>query len=526
MPLQNLNGNRVRILFTGLLLILLIPCPAYSDIQLLQLINRPDSLIELSQLSSADLNWAKVILIHLRLPMGASQGILFFVDAEQATITSVNYVDKSSNAMLSLFSVADILLKGDKKVADPLIPVSPGNLLAAINRQLFYIRITAMNSAKPGKYKQQVIFKDSGGNESRVKIEIEVLPFGLPMELPITIQANIWPYQQWTGNKKTKAARLKNVLKLLSTYRINGVSGMLGSIQSVDSESNQDDLVTYKEVVYFCLHDLHFRRVRLPAQKMFNSKAPLSGDFPDKRLRGLAFEKNLKMYFDSLGSLIKNPKWTGKLGFKLWDEPKPRDYPDVVLSYRIAKKISPSLKLELSEQPEPELHNVADVWTPYIKFLSPSDVDEQHRLGKEVWIYANEVHGIDHPLHGMRILGWLLWKYHLDGYLFWAINWWKEDPWKTVSSKKKDFLKRGTLVYPDPRTGKIYPSLRLEAFRDGIEDMLLLREVEKLAQGNGPKATKAKTLLSKLKNVYSIAERFDHAPNPAVFREEIMEILF
>jgi hypothetical protein len=126
----------------------------------------------------------------------------------------------------------------------------------------------------------------------------------------------------------------------------------------------------------------------------------------------------------------------------------------------------------------------------------------------------------------MRILGWLLWKYNLDGYLFWAINWWKEDPWKTVSSKKKDFLKRGTLVYPDPRTGKIYPSLRLEAFRDGIEDMLLLREVEKLAQGNGPKATKAKTLLSKLKNVYSIAERFDHAPNPAVFREEIMKIFF
>jgi hypothetical protein len=121
----------------------------------------------------------------------------------------------------------------------------------------------------------------------------------------------------------------------------------------------------------------------------------------------------------------------------------------------------------------------------------------------------------------MRILGWLIWKYRLVGYLLWAVNWWKEDPWATVSSQKADFFKRGTLVYPGPG-GAVYPSLRLEQLRVGLEDLLLLKQLERAA-GDGSAA--ARSLLAQLTAVYDLRQRYDDAPDPARFRDALLDAL-
>ena len=220
--------------------------------------------------------------------------------------------------------------------------------------------------------------------------------------------------------------------------------------------------------------------------------------------------------------IIENPRWKGRLGVKVWDEPRPRDYPHVAMSYKAVGKAFPQLRRELSEEPHPEFETAVDVWVPYIKYLKTDDIEAQHLLGKEVWFYANQVHGIDHPLHGMRILGWLIWAHGLDGYHFWAINWWKQDPWTTTSQWKNDFIRNGTLVYPDPVTGYFYPTLRLEAFRDGIEDMILLRELDRRARSGDIKAAR---VTQRLRSIYPLAERYDTSQDPAEFRDELLDAL-
>ena len=487
---------------------------AEGSVRVAFLDERPVKKIGTDEKFSPSHNLAMNLSIPIRLVKGESEGSLILLDSNNAKELEVNFNEKPEKLIkLQIFRVETVVVENKYMVPDPLIPISPGETFRLKDRQqLFYIKVTSLPSATAGKFLGNISFVNKNGEiESTIRMEIEVLPITIPKEMTITVQASINPLEN-TNSQDTD--QIKQMLRLLSDYRINGVAGM----QFVDINN-------YKELVRFALDDLNFHRVRLPTKTMYSWANPMSKKFPGGRPSESSFEKGTRQALSPYNSIIENPRWAGKLQYKIWDEPPVKDFPDVISTYKAARNAAPSLKLELSKQPDQKLQNVADIWITMPKLFNPADVEKQHRLGKEVWIYCNKIHGIDHPLFGMRILGWLIWRYNLDGYQFWAINWWKEDPWTTVSSQKKDFLKRGTFVYPDTETGKIYPSLRLESFREGIEDMLLLREIEKLANGSSPTASKARELLSKLRNVYEISERYDNATNPGKFRNEILNVL-
>jgi hypothetical protein len=93
--------------------------------------------------------------------------------------------------------------------------------------------------------------------------------------------------------------------------------------------------------------------------------------------------------------------------------------------------------------------------------------------------------------------------YNVKGILYWCVNreWktnntkgakWPSKPWIPYifhirNGTRKYVNGMGNFTYPGPN-GKIYPSLRLENFRDGIEDyeyyVLLKKEIEKLKNKN------------------------------------------
>lgn len=468
------------------------------------------------------------LILPLRAVKGESEGVLILLYAGSAKSISIQYAETSPDLIgLRVYRVENVVHEGGFSIPDPLVPVSPDTVIKVRALQLFYIRLTIPMNARTALLEHNIKFNADSGERSGLKIRIDVLPLSLSLDTPITIQANIRPYEKWPKELEERVRLLKYVLSLLSEYRINAAAGMKVVKDGVSwGEREDDDIMrAYMELVEFCFESLHFRRIRLPGKRMYNWKKPMSHDYPDGPPGEKTLQNIFNKYLKRFDPLLKNKKWVGKLGYKIWDEPRERDYPYVVQLYRAARKVAPELKYELSEQPDVRLQNIADTWTPNIRYLKPESIAERHRLGQEVWIYANKVHGINHPLYGMRIIGWLLWKYDLDGYHFWGVNWWKEDPWVTVSSQKRDSFKSGTLIYPDPRSNKVYPSLRLETFRDGIEDMLLLKELEKTAVGNTLFAKKAQELVTKLKEYYNISERYENSPNPVKFRNRILDIL-
>jgi hypothetical protein len=112
---------------------------------------------------------------------------------------------------------------------------------------------------------------------------------------------------------------------------------------------------------------------------------------------------------------------------------------------------------------------------------------ERKAAGDDVWLYVCWEPGdpynnmfVDHLGVQHRILFWQQYAHGVDGFLYWAANYWDSengtlDPWSdiaTVKNLSEDVYGDGSLLYNGSTVGldTACPSLRLAAIRDGVED--------------------------------------------------------
>jgi len=95
---------------------------------------------------------------------------------------------------------------------------------------------------------------------------------------------------------------------------------------------------------------------------------------------------------------------------------------------------------------------------------------------------------IDAPALNGRILGWTLFPGRLTGTLFWSITYWGDDPWNEgltyMSSLDHPLNGDGMLMYPsrDPSDPTLFPSIRMELVREGLEDLEYLAMLRDLIE--------------------------------------------
>jgi hypothetical protein len=143
--------------------------------------------------------------------------------------------------------------------------------------------------------------------------------------------------------------------------------------------------------------------------------------------------------------------------------------------------------------------------------------------GAELWFTTDGHMCIDTPYLAIeRLLPYLCFAYGVSGYEFWGVSWWTYDPWEYgwhSYIRQSDEGERfywirypngdGYLVYPGDKFGLVepLPSIRLMQVREGIEDYLLLRAIERaLKEGKwqGEKAEAAKRVLERARSLVSI----------------------
>ncbi|MCD6362115.1 MAG: DUF4091 domain-containing protein, partial [Armatimonadetes bacterium] len=131
----------------------------------------------------------------------------------------------------------------------------------------------------------------------------------------------------------------------------------------------------------------------------------------------------------------------------------------------------PKIRIFGAESPSPILRGM-NVWCVNMDSFSLALLEEQHALGNGVWWY----NGYKSPRPGMRIatravdhriIGWMSYKYGIDGYLIWTINRWVANPWEEPN-RGKSSAGSYFLLYPNP-DGTFSPSLRIVMLRDGFE---------------------------------------------------------
>lgn len=130
-----------------------------------------------------------------------------------------------------------------------------------------------------------------------------------------------------------------------------------------------------------------------------------------------------------------------------------------------------------------DLAGFVDIHVPHSDCFEPLYLRQRQEMGEEVWVYVCisaqrpylNIWGIDYPGTDHRVLFWQIYRSGATGFLYWAVTYWKEDPWKnpmTYPGGNAD----GSLLYPGPE-GPI-DSLRWEITRDGIEDYDYLKLAE------------------------------------------------
>ena len=146
--------------------------------------------------------------------------------------------------------------------------------------------------------------------------------------------------------------------------------------------------------------------------------------------------------------------------------------------------------------PVPKLYDYVDIWVvdPKRYNINPKHISEVLARGQEVWFYTALVQDnyspkwqIDFPPINYRIPhGFINQSLGLTGLLYWAVDYWEEDPWQSLNylHEGENFPGEGTLVYPGEGIGidGIVPSMRLKWIRDGVEDYEYIEILKNLGE--------------------------------------------
>ena len=210
-------------------------------------------------------------------------------------------------------------------------------------------------------------------------------------------------------------------------------------------------------------------------------------------------------FVEAYTRFLKNKGWLDKALVELWDEPTDLEWPYIKERAERLKKIDPELRLQLFAEGGPYdffdkatdkygLNNLVNIWAPVNIIESP----ETQAKGGEIWTYfctlARENAPnfyIDCPAINQRSIAWYCWMYGVDGFEHWSSNYfWRNvkegkpmnEKWPNVPWDSRTYYYyngEGQLLYPGP-DGVPYSSIRLENFRDGMDDYEYLFRLREL----------------------------------------------
>ncbi len=192
---------------------------------------------------------------------------------------------------------------------------------------------------------------------------------------------------------------------------------------------------------------------------------------------------------------LRKKGWLKKAYSYWFDEPSEQDYPYVIEGMKLLGENCPGLTRLLTEQPEPPLYDVIDLWVPVLSNYRSGTCHDRQDAGDLVWWYVccgprapYPNNFVDHPAINHRIRFWMAEKYGVTGSLYWSTTHYGKTPDGEFRNPWKDGMTYrpsggywgngdGMLLYPACREKSDTPvlkgpvaSIRWEMLRDGIED--------------------------------------------------------
>ena len=408
-----------------------------------------------------------------------------------------NTLDKS-NIEVSLVEYNNITWRADYVAPkgwhpDPLIPLKSGiNISGNDLCRPVWITVHAAAGTKAGDYSGTISVSADGMKSITASINCKVWDIDLPMVS--NLKTHSWDeieyFTDFYNTEEYPLEKYQKFCELLLKNRFNPGSAGINYRSEIPDKKGKYDFSRVEKVLEYCIERGLTRFSVVQMKKGLYT--------PDE-------EKKIYKFIEAYARFLKQKGWLDKALVELWDEPTDLEWPYIKERAERLNKIEPDLRLQLFAEGGPYdffdkstdkygLNNLVDIWAPVNIIESP----ETQANGGEIWTYfatlARESAPnffIDVPAIYQRSIAWYCWMYGVDGFEHWSSNYfwrnvkggkpmdqkWPNVPWD--SRTYYYFNGEGQLIYPGP-DGETYSSVRLENFRDGMEDYEYLFKLKEL----------------------------------------------
>jgi len=473
---------------------------------------------------------------RMELARGETEGVQLVIDGADVALKNVTVTATDLTGPGGRIAAKDVrirpvgyvrtkpsgiyLTERDGWFADVLLEKKSFNLEAE-TVQPVWISYTAPRTLKAGTYKGRIeISADGRGNNRSIPFEITVWDFAIPREHSLGVLVhggtNIAAWGVERGSKEAEELSLRHQriliehrmtpswpLKRFSWIRANLPRKADGSFDFSEYDKTAERLIEAGA-----------------APRFFIALVPRLGKWGFADTLTPQWRKDFGDYVRAMAKHLDERGWIERAMVYNIDEASGKERPSCREMYKLVKGIDKRLTVfQTLNEPRAirEMKDHADIINVNLRQYHKAGIPKLQAAGKECWVYVccwpNENPNLftEYPAVDGRALGWFTWKLGVKGHVYWASMAWGEalkagGGAKQIDEIQSDWVTRsfgryngdGVLFYPGPKRA-ILDSIRLENYRDGLEDYEYLALLKKALAGGslaGAQAERAKKLVA------------------------------
>ncbi|HTA37841.1 MAG TPA: glycoside hydrolase domain-containing protein, partial [Candidatus Acidoferrales bacterium] len=329
--------------------------------------------------------------------------------------------------------------------------------VAGGKNQAVWIDFNVPANAAPGVYKGTAAVTVSGKPLAKVPVTFTVWNFALPATSSFPTAFGLNTYQAYLGHYGSKWNTDK-IVTLSNLYQAEALKHRISLYENdvetpqytYNAQSHKITHVDYSLFDATYVPNLNGTLLKNGAQattaEMPDDNATAPGATPGPQdAEALAYWKLMGGYFNGKG-------WLGRNFYYDVDEPQTsQDFATAVHRADLVHQADPSIRVMETTTIHKELIGKIDIWDPNVTefdntyFPPPSAYAARQKAGDKVWFYHSNSSlssggpwpnfFVDASMNDARILGWLAWRYKLDGFLYYAttLNYNRtSNPWTNV----------------------------------------------------------------------------------------------
>ena len=336
---------------------------------------------------------------------------------------------------------------------DPLCLEDTMRVPAGQTRSI-WVRVQTPRDAPAGTYRGRILVRTSAG-EATMGLELTVWPIRLPKHVPFAMTLWIWPailakyhcvrlysepfWELLTGYAAETAAHRQDTI----FTTIIGPDSLIDIIKTpggyeFDFSKFDRWVRLFLDAGFECIEGGHlfdrgFRFVRVLDAETGQETAIEMGRTLNEFANNAELMALVARLLEAIRDHVRDAGWSDRYIQHIYDEPAGDQIPIYLELADLIRKIWPEVPLVDAADADPVLLDALDVIVPLVdNRFAYRKMAQYRQAGKRCWSYTcNHPRGrypsvfLDSPLIKTRILPWIMWRYGVSGFLYYALGYWE-----------------------------------------------------------------------------------------------------